>query len=99
MLGGKELDEKLRNCSPQWLKYENMEQCGSLKVSPEFTEYVDSFKELTTVVLSWGNLGPPPQPRRHMAQSGDSFGFSQLGRGCYWHLRDREKPGMLLKSL
>lgn len=62
MLGGKELDEKLRNCSPQWLKYENMEQCGSLKVSPELTEYVDSFKELTTVVLSWGDWVPHPSP-------------------------------------
>lgn len=55
----------LRNCSPQWLKYKNMEQCGSLKVSPELSEYVNSFKELMTLVLSWGNLGlgsPTPNP-------------------------------------
>lgn len=46
-----------------------------LKVSPELSEYVNSFKELMTLVLSWGNLGPPPQPRRNLTLSGDGFGF------------------------
>ena len=89
----------LKNCSPQWLKYKNMEQCGSLKVSPELTEYVDSFKELMTVVLSWGDLGPPPPTQETFGTVWGQFWFSQLGRGCYWHLRDREKAGMLLNIL
>ena len=72
----------LKNRFPQWLKYKNMEQCGSLKVSPELTEYVDSFKELMTVVLSWVIWVPHPQPRRHLALSGDSVGFHNWEEGA-----------------
>lgn len=76
-----------------------MEQCGSLKVSPELSEYVNSFKELMTVVLSWGNLGPPPPTQEKFDTVWGQLWFSQLERGCYWHLRDRKKPGMLLNIL
>ena len=79
MLGGKELDERFLP-SP-WLKYKNMEQRGSLKMNPELTEYVDSFKDLIAVVLSWGDFDPP-NPREHLAMSGDIFGCHNWGEGA-----------------